>query len=506
MARKKRKCMKRMYKIIGMTLILGIGFAYIEYKNEILIHSQEEMEVVTVHMAIGKSSSNMKDFDKVSEAVNEKTREALGMELKLDFYDSNESGLLEYLSEEPNVDLLLVSDIQEKVQKNILLPLDVLLQENGKDIYDVIAPEYMNLGKINNIQYGIVLNRDMAEAYGVCMRKDLIEKYDIDLEEVQTWEDIEEILEIVTKEEKIYGIAADTLMPFDSLGNSLGVLMSNEEEMKVVNYYETKEFHNWMKRIRSWKEKGYLYTKESMRYKSMSDRLFLYELLREGQLFSYIVKYKPGINAQESKSAGRELVSVMIEDPIMTTDSSGFSQYGIYSGSQHPKEAMKMLNFLYTNKDITNLLCWGLEGEHYQKNKDGTISYPEGKKESEIGYNFNLNWTLPNPYLAYVWEGDDLNLEEEIHLFNKTAMKSPALGFIFDDSDVKVECEKCSGIVNMYLSGFLCGAFDVDQMLPKMIQGLKDAGIDLIIEEKQRQLEKWQKQKIEKMKQYDGYY
>ena len=64
----------------------------------------------------------------------------------------------------------------------------------------------------------------------------------------------------------------------------------------------------------------------------MSDRPFLYELLREGQLFAYIVKYKPGINAQESKSAGRELVSVMIEEPVMTTDSSGSSQYGIYSG------------------------------------------------------------------------------------------------------------------------------------------------------------------------------
>ena len=497
---KKRKCMKKMYKIIGTALILGIGFTYMDHSREGLIHSQEKSEMVTVHMAIGKSSGNMEDFDKVSEAVNEKTREALGMELKLDFYDSNESGLLEYLSEEPNVDLLLVSDIQENVQKNILLPLDDLLKENGKDIYDVIAPEYMNLGKINGIQYGIALNRDMAEAYGVSMRKDLIEKYEIDLEEVQTWEDVEEVLEIVTKEEEIYGITADTLMPFDSLGNSLGVLMSNEKEMKVVNYYETKEFYNWMKRIRSWKEKRYLYTKEALRYKSMSDRPFLYELLREGQLFSYVVKYKPGIDAQESKSAGRELVSVMIEEPIMTTDSSGFSQYGIYSGSQHPEEAMKMLNFLYTNEDITNLLCWGLEREHYQKNEDGTISYPDGKKESEIGYNFNLNWTLPNPYLAYVWEGDDLNLEEEIHRFNETAMKSPALGFVFDDSDVKVECEMCFGIVNMYLSGFLCGAFDVDQMFPKMIERLEDGGIDLIIEEKQRQLERWEKQKREKEK------
>lgn len=257
--------MKRMYKIIGAVFLLGTGAVCIEHSDEIMIHGQDE--IVTVHMAIGKPSGNMKDFDKVSEAVNERTREALGMELQLDFYDSDQNGLLEYLSEESNIDLLLVSELQEQVQKNILLPLDELLREEGKDIYDVIAPEYMELGKVDGRQYGILLNRDMASAYGVSMRKDLVEKYAIDLEEIQTWEDVEDVLETVTREEQIYGIAADTLMPFDPLGNYLGVLMSDEKEMKVVNYYETEEFYNWLKRIRSWKEKGYLYTKETVRYK-----------------------------------------------------------------------------------------------------------------------------------------------------------------------------------------------------------------------------------------------
>ena len=78
--------MKRMYKIIGAVFLLGTGAVCIEHSDEIMIHGQDE--IVTVHMAIGKPSGNMKDFDKVSEAVNERTREALGMELQLDFYDS----------------------------------------------------------------------------------------------------------------------------------------------------------------------------------------------------------------------------------------------------------------------------------------------------------------------------------------------------------------------------------------------------------------------------------
>ena len=61
------------------------------------------------------------------------------------------------------------------------------------------------------------------------------------------------------------------------------------------------------------------------------------------------------------------------------------------------------------------------------------------------------------------------------------------------------------GIVKMYLSGFLCGAFDVDQMLPKMIKELKESGIDLIIEEKQKQLDRWKEEKEEKIKQLYQY-
>lgn len=483
--------MKRTHKIVCTILALAGVLGFAEERGMQMVESSGETEPVTIHMAMIKPSGNIKDFDKVMETVNKRTREEIGLELEIDFFNSDTVGLLEYLSEQTEVDLISVSGIKEQVSKNILLPLDDLLLEEGEAIREVIAPEYLELGKVDGIQYAVTLNRDMAEAYGVSMRKDLIEKYEIDVSGIQTWEDFEEVLEIVTQGEGIYGIAADTLKPFDSLGNYLGVLMSAEEEMKVVDYYETEEFYNWMCRIRNWKEKGYLYEREALRYKSMSDRPFLYELLREGKLFSYIVKYKPGIDVQESKSAGRELVCVMLDQPVMTTDSSSATQYGIYSGSQHPKEAMKMLNFLYRDEEVANLLCWGIEGEHYQRNEDGTISYPEGKEAQEIGYNFNLNWMLPNSYLAYVWEGDSLDLEEELHQFNQTATKSPALGFVFDNSEVRVECELASSVVDRYLPGFLCGVFEVDQMLPKMIQELKESGIDWIIEEKQRQLDEW---------------
>ena len=68
---------ERMYKIIGAVFTLsGTGAVCIEHSDEIMIHGQDE--IVTVHMAIGKPSGNMKDFDKVSEAVNERDKRSAG--------------------------------------------------------------------------------------------------------------------------------------------------------------------------------------------------------------------------------------------------------------------------------------------------------------------------------------------------------------------------------------------------------------------------------------------
>ena len=462
----------------------------------VILCCQEE-DFVTVHIAFTQGSESMEDFDQVLDAINERIREKLQLQLQIDFIPFGESGMMEYLLKNSHADLICVSNIKEKVDRGLLLPLDHLLNEEGSSILEVLSPEYLDLGKVNGSQYTLIRQIDMAQSVGICMRKDLVDKYHIDLSAIETWEDFESILEIVTSGENaegtFFGVVPDLLNPFDTLGDKdiLGVLMSPELPMQVVNYYETSEFREWLMRIKEWEKSGYLYTKKDLHYTKVSARPFLYQQMRAGTLFSYIVKYKPGIAVQESKLCQRELVSVKMDTPVMTTDTAAMTQWGIYAGSNHPKEAMQILNFLYSDSEVINLICWGLEGKHYEKNIDGTLSYPEGKTESTIGYHFTNKWLLPNPYLAYVWEGDDLDLGEKVMEFNDTAIRSPALGFLFDSSSVSAQCEKTYQITQAYLSGFLCGAFDVDTMLPNMISDLKEQGSEEIIAEKQRQLDEW---------------
>lgn len=149
---------------------------------------------------------------------------------------------------------------------------------------------------------------------------------------------------------------------------------------------------------------------------------------------------------------------------------------------------MRILNLLYTDSEITNLICWGIEGVHYVKNSNGTITYPKGVTAADTRYNFNRNWQLPNQYLAYVWQGDSIGLGHDVARYNEEAAQSSALGFYFDVSAVKLERDRSREIADAYLEGFLKGEFDLDKMLQVFWTDLQAAGIERVINEKQRQL------------------
>ena len=74
---------------------------------------------------------------------------------------------------------------------------------------------------------------------------------------------------------------------------------------------------------------------------------------------------------------------------------------------------------------------------------------------------------------------------------NQNAGRSKAFGFTFDSSTVKTQYTAVNNVINQYLPGLRCGSLDPETELPKFQQSLKDAGIDEIIAEKQKQLDAW---------------
>jgi putative aldouronate transport system substrate-binding protein len=211
------------------------------------------------------------------------------------------------------------------------------------------------------------------------------------------------------------------------------------------------------------------------------------QLMKAGELFSYLCAYKPGIEYEETISSGREMVVAPLMEPVITQRSINSSRWGISVKCLNPGKAMQFLNLMYTNSDLVNLLVYGIEGEHYVRLPDGTIDYPDGLNAGTVGYHNTVPWVLPNQLPTYIWHGNDQNVWKDTERFNKTAKVSDTIGFAFDPSAVAPENEALNQIANRYTYGLETGQLDPDVYLAKMLKEMQEAGVERVISEAQRQ-------------------
>lgn len=399
------------------------------------------------------------------------------------------------LSGQQKLDLIFVNgqDYSSLVSRGQLLPLNDLIEKHGQGVKEVLG-NYLEAARIDGEIYAIPSVRDFAASYGIIMRKDLVDKYDIDVASIQTLDDVEEVLHTIKMNEPhieplvSYSPGRSILEGYvtvDFLSDGLGVLPNYDNDLQVVNYYEMPEYVELLKRLRKWYENGYI-VKDIATTQSTKA-----ELIQADRTFAYFEPLKPGIEGQNTRTIGQEMVAAELVPPVSTTEIVTRVMFAIARNSQDPERTMMFVNEMYTNPDITNLLAWGIEGRHYEVKYDNIIGYPEGVDASNTGYGLNQGWMFGNQFLNYIWEGDDPDLWEQTAAFNDKAIKSKALGFIFDSYAVRTEVAAVTNVLEQYKLGLETGTLDPDQVYDEFIAKLKDAGIDTIIAEKQKQLDEW---------------
>lgn len=92
-----------------------------------------------------------------------------------------------------------------------------------------------------------------------------------------------------------------------------------------------------------------------------------------------------------------------------STTSMVNASWCIANNSKNPEKAMQMLNLMYTNPEVSNLLVNGIEGDNwvFADESKGVITYPEGVDSSNTSYS-SVGWAWPNEQITYVWEGEIL--------------------------------------------------------------------------------------------------
>lgn len=486
----KKGLMKKGIAALAGTMLLSSGA---------LIVNAEEPRELTIGFYVNAEMPT--DLDAVIDKLNEYLLEKCNAKIT-DYVIMNYSNYLDQinliLSGDEKLDLFLLRGSSYYMQyesRGQLLALDDLLAEYGSGVTEAVG-DFMEGTTVEGAIYGVPTIRDMAKSYGFVMADSVVQENGIDLSTVETLDDMVEVFETIKENEPEMtpwkdAVGANALMEYtigiDALSDYIGVLMNEgqDETLEVVNYFETEEYAYWCNYMHDLYEKGYI-AKDFLTNTDSS-----HDLLRAHTSFSMSTGLKPGFDVQESTVIAEPAVSVSLTDTYTTTSLVQTAMWCIPHNSTEPEAAMEMLNLMYSDEYFYNLITWGIEGQHYEFKEDGHIGYPEGVTAENSGYSLGLGWIFGNQYLSYVWEGDDLDVYEQLKEFNDSATKSKALGFTYDTSAVKTEVAAVTSVMNEYRAGLEYGVLDPETALPEFIEKLKAAGIDTVIEEKQNQLDAW---------------
>lgn len=461
---------------------------------------KEDPYEVRMIIALPAQVPEQAELDRVMAAINEITLPELNMTLKLEplpFSVFSEQVNLA-LSAGEKLDLLttIQSSAPTQVNSGYLLDLEPLLAEYGPDIVDTyVNEELAKVCTVSGTLYGFPVHKEVCMQQTIFFRTDILEKHNIDVSNIKSIADIDAIYEqVAALEPGMWMVAPEVgglikTAALDNVGGSKTTvaIVDPATNTDVVNLIETDAFREWCEYAHKWYEKGWINSGVA------SDTESYYSYIASGQAFSFFSDYGHPLseNDQEANCSGTDLTMVTFAAPISTTQTSAVFSYSIPAGSEQPEKAMQMLNFIMTDSRIMNLINWGEEGVDYVVNEEGLLDFPEGKDASTVGYRLNAGWILPNQFVCTPWENLGADVYEKVAAYNETTTLSKALGFTFDPADVSDIVAAVSNVYDKYYKALQTGAVDPDEYIPIYVQELKDAGIDILIEEVQTQLDAW---------------
>lgn len=257
------------------------------------------------------------------------------------------------------------------------------------------------------------------------------------------------------------------------------------ETMTVSNLYESETFKKTVELLYRWNKEGLIMPNASTNSDTRG------ALLDGNQGVAYLTtSYSPTLSAKENLQLDVDIVELN-QNKILGTSSFTNTQWMIPVKSKHPEEAMKFLNLLYTDEEVGNMLQYGIEGVHYVKtDKENVITYPEGQDVVNSRYYVKTPGITDININCYAIEPLPGDIYQKYQEFKNEFKQSPLLGFMADVSECKTETAAIANVIAQYHFNFMSGDYDTS-MLNEMNEKLKDAGINKVIEVKQRQLNEW---------------
>jgi putative aldouronate transport system substrate-binding protein len=440
-----------------------------------------------------------KDLDAVNAAISEKLK-ADGLNLKLNYtfvpWDTywNKQSLVVAAGEEYDLTWSHISRLPEGVSKKVLMPLDDLLQSSGAGLLKDIPDFVWKSVKIDGKTFAIPRVVPVAQSNDTFqIRGDLRKKYN--LPEIKSSADFEKFLAAVKANDPTIiplaggagGLVREIAPSYFTNGDFTGSFFYidvKETPLKVKNLFASDAYEKYVNKTREWYKKGYLPRDPNM-FKDVNGD---FSKGKMAAMPSNILRPTEVIDALKTNVPEAELEFVQFaSDQPKYIFSSSDNLLSVLSSSKHAKEAVAFVNWVHSSQENYDLFSLGVKDVNYKA--DGISASYDGISPDKQYFPMSWAWTdlRYNKFSKYITPAQ----LDYIKNWDKGAVQTPLIGFSLDTEPVKAELAKVTAIVSEYsLQGPLMnGIVDFSSVKDKFLSRLKDAGIEKVLTEYQRQVD-----------------
>lgn len=362
--------MKRLICILLLAVWLMGGCAASDTRQQ----ASPQRTVKNIRMTfLTTLGSNIEGLPEVQDAVNAITIPEIGVEVELVPVPAQETTTVypASIAKDIPMDLMLINNenILRYIDQKMLLPLNDLLDGEASNILQIAEDDscLTDGAAVDDLIYGL---RIPSIFTGLCgglwISPQLLKEvsFHYEAEKVYSFEELDVLFSRLKEAYpdqyplgQITGMYDFSTASFflgiqsdDLSGTDPSVLRLDSDSTRLVNYYETDFYYEWLEYMRKWYLDGYIYPDSAI---TTATSIGLYQ---EGVLLSIALAGQPDLLSEND--IGTEIVLMRLS-PVRQ---NRLGNIGIFwtipVTSREPEAAMAFLNMMYADERIINLLSW----------------------------------------------------------------------------------------------------------------------------------------------------
>lgn len=482
---------KKTMKRIALLLCVIISIALIGgcANNSAVVTEDETVELLWYGFGKRQAEHNV-----VIEQANEILKSKIGVTLNLDIIERGafENKMNLTIAANEVFDVCYTSNWLNKYVANVTrgayLPLRELMEDEAPRLLEVLPETLFEVAYYNNDIYAVPNYQIIYDSAGIFVQKRLADKYNLDLNQINALSDIEPFLkQVMDNEPNIYPFRLDMevlLREYESIASTPCSIRKDDPNLKVYGQAYLEETREVQAFYADWFQKGYM-RRDLLTVLDDADDI------RNNRYAVMTGTVKPGGDAAYRLNTGEEYISRALQEPYISARSGLETMLAISRTSKNPEKAIKLIELVNTDKDFYNLLVFGIEGRHYDRVDENRISVPEDTK-----YTMGSDaWQFGSQFNAYYIDGQEVGIWAETDRINRSAEISPIRGFNVDIEPIKNEIAQLNAVGREYSLKRLFARPDWEKAYDEFVQKSKVAGLDKVIEETQRQIDEFLRNK-----------